>query len=103
MILVDLALVLVAIGLLAAIYRGLRGPTAADRVVAAELGFIATVCALLLLSIRLEFDAVLDIALVAVLIGFLGTLGLVRLVGPSRANTGESEAGRAGTGGEDSG
>lgn len=84
MTLIDLALVVMVPGVLAAIYRAARGPTSADRVVAAELGFIAMVCALLLLSVRLDFPAVLDIALVAVLIGFLGTLGLASLVKPSR-------------------
>lgn len=82
MILIDVALVLVAIGVLAAIYRAARGPTGADRVVAAELAFIAAVCALLLISLRIDSPAVLDIALVAVLIGFLGTIGLARLVRP---------------------
>lgn len=80
MILLDIALALIAVGALAAIYRGAMGPTGADRVVAAELAFIAAVCALLIVSMRIDSPAVLDIALVAVLIGFLGTVGLARLV-----------------------
>lgn len=80
MIHLDIGLALVALGLLAAIYRAARGPTAADRVVAAEMGFIAAVCAIILVEMRLDAPAVLDIALIAVLIGFLATIGLARLV-----------------------
>lgn len=76
----DVALGLVALGMLAAVYRAARGPTAADRVVAAEMGFIAAVCGIILIEMRLDAPAILDIALVAVLIGFLATIGLARLV-----------------------
>jgi multicomponent Na+:H+ antiporter subunit F len=81
----DLALLLVAVGMLAAVYRAFRGPTAADRLVAAELGFIATVCAVVLVEMRVDLPALLDIALAAVLVGFLATVGLSRLVPVSRA------------------
>ncbi len=82
MIHLDIALALIALGFLAAAYRAGRGPTAADRVVAAELAFIATVCAIVLVEMRLDAPVLLDIALVAVLIGFLATIGLARLVEP---------------------
>lgn len=93
----DLALLLVALGILAAVYRAARGPTAADRLVAAELGFIAAVCAIVLVEMRVDLPALLDIALAAVLIGFLGTVGLSRLVPLSRAR---GQADGAGDGGE---
>lgn len=80
----DLALLLVALGMLAAVYRAVRGPDAADRLVAAELGFIAAVCAIVLVEMRVDLPALLDIALAAVLIGFLATVGLSRLVPPIR-------------------
>lgn len=81
----DLALLLVALGMLAAVFRAFRGPTAADRLVAAELGFIAAVCAIILVEMRVDLPALLDIALAAVLVGFLATVGLSRLVPVSRA------------------
>jgi multicomponent Na+:H+ antiporter subunit F len=108
MTLIDVSLVLVALGMLAAIYRAARGPTGADRVVAAELGFIAVVCALLLVEMRIDLPAVLDITLVAVLIGFLGTIGLARLVrrddgaGDSGAGPGTADSGAADSGTADS-
>lgn len=83
MIHVDIALVLVALGVVAAIIRTALGPTAADRVVAAELGFIAAVSAVVLVEMRLDSPVLVDLALVAVLIGFLATIGLARLVDSS--------------------
>jgi multicomponent Na+:H+ antiporter subunit F len=77
---VDVALALVVLGMLAAIVRAAIGPSAADRVVAAELGFIAAVGAMLLIALRLDEPILYDFALVAVLIGFLTTIGLARLV-----------------------
>lgn len=77
---VDIALVLVVVGVLAAIIRAAVGPTRADRIVAAELGFVAAVSAILLIALRLDEPVLFDFALIAVLIGFLTTIGLARLV-----------------------
>lgn len=89
----DAALILVCLGALAAIIRAAIGPTRADRVVAAELGFIAAVGALLLIAIRLDESILFDFALIAVLIGFLTTIGLARLVtARSRGNSDGGEA-----------
>ncbi len=77
---VDIALVLVVAGALAAIVRASIGPSRADRVVAAELGFIAAVSAIVLIALRLDEPILFDFALIAVLVGFLTTIGLARLV-----------------------
>jgi multicomponent Na+:H+ antiporter subunit F len=77
---IDIALGLVVLGALAAIVRAAIGPTRADRVVAAELGFIAAVSAMLLIALRLDKPIFYDFALISVLIGFLTTIGLARLV-----------------------
>jgi multicomponent Na+:H+ antiporter subunit F len=79
-IVMDIALVLVVAGALAAVVRAAVGPSRADRLVAAELGFIAAVSALLLVALRLDEPILFDFALIAVLIGFLTTIGLARLV-----------------------
>jgi multicomponent Na+:H+ antiporter subunit F len=76
----SIALVLVLVGVFAAIIRAAIGPTRADRIVAAELGFVGAVSAILLIAILLDEPILLDFALVAVLIGFLTTIGLARLV-----------------------
>lgn len=91
---VDIALVLVVFGALAAIFRAAFGPTRADRVVAAELGFIAAVSAMLLIALRLDKPVFYDFALISVLIGFLTTIGLARLVTrDSKTEASENQAG----------
>lgn len=77
---INVALALVILGMLAAIIRAAIGPSPADRVVAAELGFIAAVSAMLLIALRLDKPIFYDFALVSVLIGFLTTIGLARLI-----------------------
>lgn len=74
------ALALVVVSVLAAVWRTLRGPSAADRAVAAELVFVASVTATAILSVLLDFSLLLDLALVAVLVGFLTTIGLSHFV-----------------------
>lgn len=74
------ALVLIALGVLAAVARAARGPSGADRAVASELVFVAAVAAIAILSVVLESPLLLDVALVMVLIGFLATIGFARLV-----------------------
>jgi multicomponent Na+:H+ antiporter subunit F len=76
----DLALGLTALAVLPAMWRIARGPQGTDRVVAAEMVFIAAVAALVLVSRRLDEPVLLDIALVAVLGGFVATLSLTRLL-----------------------
>jgi multicomponent Na+:H+ antiporter subunit F len=82
----DVALALVAFGVLAAVLRIVRGPTAADRAVAAELVFIATVGAIVLVAARAELPLLLDVALMAVLGGFVTTVSLARLVHRAEAD-----------------
>jgi multicomponent Na+:H+ antiporter subunit F len=77
---IDVALALIVLGMLAAIVRAAIGPSRADRIVAAELGFIAAVSAMILIALRLDKPIFYDFALVSVLIGFLTTIGLARLV-----------------------
>lgn len=89
---VDVALVLVVIGVFAAIIRAAIGPSRADRMVAAELGFVAAVSAIVLIALRLDEPVLFDFALIAVLIGFLTTIGLSRLVSRRRDEQREDSA-----------
>lgn len=75
-----LALGLVVLAVLPAMWRIARGPTSTDRVVGAELVFIAAVAALVLVAVGLDRPELLDVALVAVLAGFVATLSLTRLL-----------------------
>jgi len=77
---VGALLVLMAASLLVATWRVVRGPTDADRVLAVDLGFVVVVVSVVLLAVRLRQPALLDLVLVATLVGFLSTVVLARLV-----------------------
>jgi multicomponent Na+:H+ antiporter subunit F len=78
---VDLALIVVAVAFLLALGRVAFGPTIADRAVAADVCFFCTVSALALLAIDLDVPLFVDLVLVAMLLGFVATLSLARLLG----------------------
>jgi multicomponent Na+:H+ antiporter subunit F len=76
----DAALVVMVLALVVAIGRLLVGPTDADRGLAVDFGFVVVVGAIALLAVRLQAPALLDLVLVATLVGFLATVALARLV-----------------------
>ena len=77
---VYVTVLLLSTGIVLAIYRLVRGPSLADRVVALDLiatlgtGIIATY------SIHTERAVILDVAIVIALIAFLGTLALASYI-----------------------
>ena len=77
---VQVVLVLLAVGVLLAIVRLLKGPTLPDRVVAMDL--IATQTVAMLASAAIGFDepSLLQPALVLTLIAFVGTVAFARYV-----------------------
>ena len=74
----DIALGLTAFGLVAGCIRMLKGPTAADRIVALDLITVLLVAVSSLLALQLENAAYLDLGLALALIGFLATVGFAR-------------------------
>ena len=80
MILLDAALVVLALALVVATVRLVVGPTDADRALAVDFGFAVVLAAVALLAVRLDAPAVLDLVLVATLVGFLSTVAFARLV-----------------------
>lgn len=80
MLLVDAALVVLALALGAATLRVAVGPTDADRALGVDLGFVVVIAAIALLAVRLERPALLDLVLVATLVGFLSTVAFARLI-----------------------
>ncbi len=80
MILLDAALVVLALALVVATVRLVIGPTDADRALGVDLGFAVVIAAIALLAVRLDAPALLDLVLVATLVGFLSTVAFARLV-----------------------
>jgi multicomponent Na+:H+ antiporter subunit F len=79
-ILLDAALVVLALALVVATVRLVVGPTDADRALGVDLGFAVVIAAVALLAVRLDAPALLDLVLVATLVGFLSTVAFARLV-----------------------
>lgn len=73
LVLVGILLVNIAVGLI----RVLRGPTAADRMLAGELFGTATVAMVLLLAVVMEQPAYFDVALVFALLSALAVITFV--------------------------
>lgn len=78
---VDVALGAVAVAFVLALVRVLWGPTVADRAVAADVALYGIIGAVALLALRQDADQLLDVTLVATLLGFLATVALSLLVG----------------------
>ncbi|MCO7219596.1 monovalent cation/H+ antiporter complex subunit F [Klenkia sp. PcliD-1-E] len=76
----DALLVLLAVCLVMATVRAVRGPSDADRVLGVDFGFLVTLGAVALLAVRLRTPALLDLVLIGTLVGFLATIALARLV-----------------------
>jgi multicomponent Na+:H+ antiporter subunit F len=81
MILLDVALAVLAVTFGLALLRAIRGPSVADRAVAADVALYVIVAAIALLALRSQTAAFLDVVLVATLLGFLATVALGVLVG----------------------
>lgn len=78
---VDIALGLLAVAFGLGLVRAIRGPTVADRALAADLCFYGIVGAIALLALRTGYEQFLDVVLIATLLGFLATVALGALIG----------------------
>ncbi|GGE64375.1 monovalent cation/H+ antiporter complex subunit F [Nesterenkonia cremea] len=75
----EIALILLAIGMIIAGVRAYLGPRTSDRAVAADLIFFATIGFLALIGLRTEIEALFDIILIATLLGFMAAISMARL------------------------
>lgn len=75
---VILAAILAGIAFVLALFRFMRGPSAADRVVAFDVLTIISITGIVLLALVGERAIYLDVALVYALLSFLGVLVVAR-------------------------
>lgn len=75
----EIALILLAVGMLLAAVRALRGPMITDRAVAADLIFFAIIGFIALIGLRTRIEALFDIILIATLLGFMAAISMARL------------------------
>ena len=77
---VAMVLALLAVAVVFAVIRIVRGPTSGDTAVAGDLIFFAFVGAVAVLGVSLAIAAVMDIILISSMLGFLSVLSLARLL-----------------------
>lgn len=77
----DVALVVLLLALLPAVWRGATGADEAGRAVAADHVFFVFVAATALFSLRVDRPALLDLVVIGTLVGFLSAVTLARYVG----------------------
>ena len=78
-IILEIALILLGLGMLLAAVRAFRGPHITDRAVAADLIFFAMIGFIALIGLRTNIDALFDIILIATLLGFMSAISMTRL------------------------
>ncbi|MEN9544347.1 MAG: Na(+)/H(+) antiporter subunit [Pseudomonadota bacterium] len=72
------AMVCVTLALLLGGWRLLRGPDAADRVLALDTLYINVVALVILLGLRLRSELLFEAALIVAMLGFVSTVALAR-------------------------
>jgi multicomponent Na+:H+ antiporter subunit F len=77
---VEVALAMVAVGILLAVVRLVKGPSLPDRVVAVDLIANLAVAVLGLLAVRFDEPALLQPAMVLALVAFLGTVAFAHYI-----------------------
>ena len=85
---VTITSVLLLVGMLLAFIRLIKGPDAADRIVALDLISVLIVALLAVLAIYAEETSFLDVSIAYALVAFLGTVALARF----RMRIGERQA-----------
>ena len=76
--LLDIAIVGVGIALLVSVYHIARGPTGADRAIAADLLTFSVVALIALVGTRLGSIGTFDLVVIATLVAFLAAVSLAR-------------------------
>jgi multicomponent K+:H+ antiporter subunit F len=74
----DIALVMLALAMLLCLFRLLRGPSMADRVLALDTLYINSLAGLMVAGVRLEDPTFFDAAIVIGMLGFVGTVAFAK-------------------------
>jgi len=72
--------VLLALAMVAASYRMIRGPRAQDRILALDAFYVAAMLMLVLFGIRFGTTTYFEVALVIGVLGFVGTVALAKFL-----------------------
>jgi multicomponent K+:H+ antiporter subunit F len=76
----DAALAMLALAMLLCLFRLLRGPAMADRILALDTLYINSLAGLMVAGVRLADPSFVDAALVIGMLGFVGTVALAKFL-----------------------
>jgi len=71
---------MLAIGMLLCLFRLLRGPDMADRIIALDTLYINALAALVVAGVRLDDPTFFDAAIVIGMLGFVGTVAFAKFL-----------------------
>ncbi|WP_236555903.1 K+/H+ antiporter subunit F [Alcanivorax sp. S71-1-4] len=74
------ALICISLGMLLALIRLLRGPTAQDRVIALDMIYVSAMLLLLVQGMRFGNTLYFDIALLIALLGCVGSIAMAKFL-----------------------
>lgn len=77
---IDMALGVLGVCMLAVLVRLVRGPTAADRATAMDYAFFVFIAAITLIALRQELSSLFVLVLAATLVGFLAVVAVAYLI-----------------------
>lgn len=76
----DAALAMLSLAMLLCLFRLLRGPAIADRIVALDTLYINALAGLMVAGVRLSEPSFFDAAIVIGMLGFVGTVALAKFL-----------------------
>ncbi len=76
----DATMAMLGVALILNLFRLIRGPTVADRILSLDTLYINTVAVLILFGIRMNTVIYFEAALVIAMLGFVGTVALSKYV-----------------------
>jgi multisubunit Na+/H+ antiporter MnhF subunit len=74
----DIALACLALAIVLAVFRVLRGPSLGDRIVGLDFLGVNTALLIVVVALRSGYESFLDAALIVSILGFLTTVALSR-------------------------
>lgn len=75
---INIAFVMIALAMLLNLWRMLRGPNMADRILGLDTLYVNSIALLVLYGLRTGSSAYFEIALLIAVLGFIGTVALCK-------------------------
>ena len=86
-VILEIGAILAIVGMMLCLYRMVRGPHLADRVLSGDTFAYQVVGLVILLTVRMESTSYFDAALVVAIVGFASTLAFAQYIGNLKRQT----------------